>query len=145
MGAPIVRPTCDILCDIAPKCATALPMFHPDDGAGPYLRGVAIAEPMPVEVIEALMQPGTLRDVDPAELLAGLLRRPAWHAEAACRGDGVERFVPRFGIGQRRAQATCSECEARSECLAFALERPELVGVWGGTTANERKRLRERR
>ncbi|AEY90749.1 transcription factor WhiB [Streptomyces hygroscopicus subsp. jinggangensis 5008] len=29
-------------------------------------------------------------------------------------------------------------------CRVYAVERPELLGVWGGTTAREREALRRR-
>jgi WhiB family redox-sensing transcriptional regulator len=40
------------------------------------------------------------------------------------------------------ARAVCEACPVRRECLAYALASAELVGVWGGTDAVERCRLR---
>lgn len=91
---------------------------------------------------EVLMQPGT----DPAEILAQILRRPAWMADAACRGMGVDEFFPRRGDDSRPAKAVCAGCLVRDECLAFAFEHEGdgmnlRVGVWGGTSALQRKAL----
>jgi WhiB family redox-sensing transcriptional regulator len=39
------------------------------------------------------------------------------------------------------AKAICETCPVRLACLAFALERNEKFGVWGGLTEKERARL----
>jgi WhiB family redox-sensing transcriptional regulator len=36
----------------------------------------------------------------------------------------------------------CATCPVRSECLADALAHDETVGIWGGTTGDERVQLR---
>jgi WhiB family redox-sensing transcriptional regulator len=75
-----------------------------------------------------------------------LLNRPAWMAEAACKGEPVEIFIPSRGRSTVEAKAFCSRCPVRSECLAFALDQTELpLGIWGGTSDRERKRLRRGR
>lgn len=74
---------------------------------------------------------------DPAAVLARLLRHvPAWHAEAACRG---ERTADYFKPPSRHySRVKCHECPVRRECLGVALDDAELVGVWGGSTAAQR-------
>ena len=82
---------------------------------------------------------------DPHDLpdLASLLNRPEWMAEAVCQGMDVEVFVPPLGgSGPGRAKAVCGCCSVREPCLAFALADVELAGVWGGTTARERRVMR---
>ncbi|MGH9090182.1 MAG: WhiB family transcriptional regulator [Acidimicrobiales bacterium] len=74
-----------------------------------------------------------------------LLVRPTWMAEAACRGAGPGAFVPALGVPVAPARATCATCGVRAECLAYALADPEIVGVWGGTTARERIAIRRAR
>ncbi|MCU1465063.1 MAG: WhiB family transcriptional regulator [Actinomycetia bacterium] len=70
---------------------------------------------------------------------------PGWYARAACREAGTRLW---FG-GTRRAaiaaRATCSRCPARVECLEYALEYVELVGIWGGCNSDERSRIRAER
>jgi WhiB family redox-sensing transcriptional regulator len=50
-------------------------------------------------------------------------------------------FFPNEGDGVRRAQAICSSCPVRAECLAYALDNRILHGVWGGASERERVRL----
>ena len=74
---------------------------------------------------------------------------PAWEREAACRDadqtiffwDGLdEPLYPR-----PEAKAFCNRCEVRRECLQSALDFPDTVGVWGGTSTYQRKSLKRRR
>jgi WhiB family transcriptional regulator, redox-sensing transcriptional regulator len=65
---------------------------------------------------------------------------------AACRRQGVdpEWFFPaREGrTSGAHALEVCAGCPERDPCLNFALQDRELVGVWGGTTHNQRLLLR---
>jgi WhiB family redox-sensing transcriptional regulator len=76
--------------------------------------------------------------------------RPEWQARAACHGKPVAWFFPHLeGDGssfdvadaQARALEVCATCPVLLDCRAHAL-RHEREGVWGGTTAKERRRLR---
>jgi len=59
---------------------------------------------------------------------------------AACAGADVRIFYRR---GTNTApMALCAVCPARKECLSHALQYEEF-GVWGGTTAKERRQMRE--
>lgn len=58
---------------------------------------------------------------------------PEW---AKAVGDAMNRNYER----ERRAQLVCSECLVREACLEDNLE--EEQGIWGGTTPDERSRLR---
>lgn len=69
-----------------------------------------------------------------------------WGDLAACRGEDSELFFPisEVGPGARqaaKAKAVCARCPVRSECLAYALDNGLDYGVFGGTTADERRRL----
>jgi WhiB family transcriptional regulator, redox-sensing transcriptional regulator len=79
-------------------------------------------------------------DVPELPTLLDLFRRPSWHAQAACRGVGIERFILERGCVSRRD--LCDGCPVRAECLEAALTDPELVGLWGGTTERERCEMR---
>ncbi|MFD5227414.1 WhiB family transcriptional regulator [Streptomyces qaidamensis] len=57
-----------------------------------------------------------------------------------CREDPDAWFAD--GLRQSDAEALCDGCSFLDVCEAFALERPELFGVWGGTTRREREWLR---
>lgn len=57
-----------------------------------------------------------------------------------CVGD--KRFISDKPKVQAAAARVCwTECQIRSRCADFALQRREPAGVWGGMTANERGRI----
>lgn len=83
---------------------------------------------------------------DPAERyisLAELLRKPAWHADAACREHPEVSWFPRRGEQLDAVRAICSDCLVQAECQSYALEQGSwLAGVWGGTSERQRRMLR---
>jgi WhiB family redox-sensing transcriptional regulator len=72
----------------------------------------------------------------------GSNNRPAWMDRAQCRDEDRALFFPSVGSSSTKARVVCSTCPVRQECLDFALADNELTGVWGGTTTQERKKLR---
>ena len=70
--------------------------------------------------------------------------RPAWHADAACRGQTAVMF-PVAEHGHRpdttAARALCERCPVTGECAEAG--RSEKYGVWGGTGSGS-GRQRER-
>ncbi len=76
----------------------------------------------------------------------GTLR--SWMSDAACRGDDPSGFLEEGTHEQTRAAlATCDGCTVRQHCLQLALAQPTQsdLGIWGGTTAEERRQLRRGR
>ncbi|MGH9117139.1 MAG: Helicase associated domain protein [Acidimicrobiales bacterium] len=69
-------------------------------------------------------------------------RSPGWWRNAACRGEGPQRFYPTRGRPVGALVDRCRDCPVQAECLAAALATGERDGVWGGTTGNGRRRLR---
>lgn len=67
---------------------------------------------------------------------------PEWTHFAACRTHSIELFFPEKKNDPRIsfAKRICSFCPVRSFCLRHALEHEE-VGVWGGTTEEDRFRM----
>ena len=63
--------------------------------------------------------------------------------DALCRGARAELFFPDQPTFWR-ALEVCQECDVQPECLSWALDRPEVFGVWGGTTPQERAQMRIR-
>jgi WhiB family redox-sensing transcriptional regulator len=61
---------------------------------------------------------------------------------AACRNADTRQFFPARGSGNHTdwaiAASICATCNVSPECLAYAL-RNRCVGVWGGTTDEQRK------
>lgn len=70
-----------------------------------------------------------------------------WRLRTACRDEDPELFFPEGNttpalIQSERARAICATCPVAARCLAYALERDERHGVWGGTTPGQRAAMR---
>lgn len=63
-----------------------------------------------------------------------MLARPAWHAQARCRGYGPKAF---FTIDATAAKATCAACPVRRECAEAG--EGHRFGTWGGVGERERR------
>lgn len=66
-----------------------------------------------------------------------------------CQGMDTNLFFPYKGESAKEALSACNgtdrqpECPVKSQCLEYALSLPSLcVGIWGGTSQKERRRLR---
>ena len=71
-----------------------------------------------------------------------------WRDRSACRDTDPALFFPvgTTGIALEQiaaAKAVCRECEVRGACLEFALATNQESGVWGGTSEEERRKLRK--
>ena len=64
----------------------------------------------------------------PLALCADSGEPDAWHPEKNGRAN--------------TAKKVCGNCPEMEACLAYAIPRPELSGIWGGTSADERIELR---
>ena len=62
--------------------------------------------------------------------------------DALCRQVDPELFFPEHGHNNRPALAICKQCPVTNECLSYAVQRPELLGVWGGATVQQRMKMR---
>jgi hypothetical protein len=68
-----------------------------------------------------------------------------WRLHAACAGVDPEVFLTDRGASPEPALAYCRVCEVQVECLQSALDLGQrAIGVWGGTSALERRRARQR-
>src|SRR5262249_60792279 len=72
--------------------------------------------------------------------------RAGWWARAACAAADPELFFPISYSGPAlrqvgQAKAICARCPIQRECLRYALDAGSIQGVWGGMTADERRRL----
>ena len=98
-----------------------------------------------VHAFDALYNLMTGRDdppIDPRLRVLELLRRPDWHAQAACRGQGVDSY---FGTSATDgAGSACSRCAVRLESATYALADPDCVGRWAGTDLAQRIEARAR-
>jgi WhiB family redox-sensing transcriptional regulator len=71
-----------------------------------------------------------------------------WRQVAACRDTDPDLFFPVGTTGPaveqiEAAKAVCRACEAQPACLEFALATNQEAGVWGGTSEEERRKLRK--
>lgn len=64
-----------------------------------------------------------------------------WAKDAACIGL-TDMFHSDYDGDQAAALAICQTCRVRDACLEFALRTKQTQGVWGGTLAPERVKLR---
>lgn len=72
-----------------------------------------------------------------------------WRLRASCRDANLDLFFPNGVTGPavdqiEAAKAVCTLCPVRAECLEFALVTNQQCGVWGGTTEEERRKLRRK-
>ncbi|KOV93113.1 transcription factor WhiB [Streptomyces sp. NRRL B-1140] len=73
-----------------------------------------------------------------------------WRDHAACRHEDPELFFPIGTSGPallqtEQAKAVCRRrCPVQDECLQWALDTGQSIGVWGGTSENERRALKRR-
>lgn len=72
-----------------------------------------------------------------------------WRYSAACRTEDPDLFFPIGTSGPalmqaEQAKAVCRHCPVREQCLQWALETGQSIGVWGGTDETERRALKRR-
>ena len=84
--------------------------------------------------------------------MTALDNRAGWWTRAACASADPELFFPISYSGPAlrqvaQAKAICARCPIQRDCLRYALDAGSILGVWGGMTVEERRRLarRERR
>lgn len=81
-------------------------------------------------------------DDQDGDLAAFIPPRPAWMAEALCRGTDPAVWFPTRGGPAGVQKALCRACPVRAQCLAAAMRHGETIGLWGGLSGLERRGLR---
>lgn len=75
-----------------------------------------------------------------------LFHRPVWMSQAECLGHpNPNIFFPEYRGAQtyyNQARKVCAVCPVWKECLRYALDTPELEGMWGGLSIVERRKVR---
>lgn len=73
-------------------------------------------------------------------------RDTAWMEYGVCRQVDPELWHPEKGRGDssQAARAICGRCPVRVECLEYALAQPGIMGIFGGTTESQRRRIIDR-
>lgn len=70
---------------------------------------------------------------------------PSWRDRAACRGTDPELFFPYSEAALLQIEDAidvCRRCPVVTRCLRWALDVGENDGIWGGTTAEQRRKMR---
>ena len=73
------------------------------------------------------------------------MKKGAWTDQAACRGTDTEIFFPANADEEAEALSICATCPVRAQCLEYAVRNKEIYGIWGGTTPEQRRRIRRER
>lgn len=71
-----------------------------------------------------------------------------WRTDAACRGLDPALFYPDgpgHGDQTHAAARICRTCPVIGDCLRHALDQHEDEGVWGGSSATQRRVMWSRR
>jgi WhiB family redox-sensing transcriptional regulator len=71
-----------------------------------------------------------------------------WRDGALCRDTDPDLFFPVGTTGPaldqiEAAREVCLMCPAQEPCLEFALATNQESGVWGGTSEEERRKMRK--
>ncbi|MFF0205979.1 WhiB family transcriptional regulator [Streptomyces sp. NPDC005017] len=70
-----------------------------------------------------------------------------WRGRAACVGEDPELFFPLSDssaaeASASQARAVCRRCPVILSCRTWAIEHGEDDGIWGATTASQRRAIR---
>ncbi|MEZ5235027.1 MAG: WhiB family transcriptional regulator [Acidimicrobiia bacterium] len=71
-----------------------------------------------------------------------------WRRYSNCRDTSPDLFFPVGTTGPAleqiaTAKAVCETCPSIQPCLEFALMTNQDTGIWGGTSEEERRKLRK--
>lgn len=79
-----------------------------------------------------------------------MVSKSSWENQAECGKVDPDIFFPEGKVTlvtmelDRLAKKVCDSCLVQIACLAYALEN-ETYGTWGGYTADERRKLKQKR
>lgn len=69
----------------------------------------------------------------------------SWTLLARCTDLPVDWFVGKDDADTEAAQRVCALCPVQAACRRYAVDHPEIRGIWGGLTDDARERLRNQR
>jgi WhiB family redox-sensing transcriptional regulator len=70
-------------------------------------------------------------------------RAGGWVDQAACSGHDPEMWFPHKTDPALKATAICNTCPVLDQCKDYGLAHPDLQGLWGGLTEDEREHIRK--
>jgi len=109
---------------------------------------IAIKHEGPEDQNEMILWPRNTRSAaGPWELNVKLrLYNRTWVRQAACYGVNPDVFFPEDNnihtSNKDEAIKICQSCPVRLDCLIWSIKSGEDNGIWGGTSAKDRRRLR---
>jgi WhiB family transcriptional regulator, redox-sensing transcriptional regulator len=65
-----------------------------------------------------------------------------WAKHGACRAVPLAAFFPETVADVDVARTVCRGCRVVEQCREYALEHPQLVGVWGAMSDDDRRKAR---
>ena len=68
-----------------------------------------------------------------------------WLEDAHCRNTNMDTnlFFPERGQTKTKAEWLCRPCTVKNECLRYALDNNEWMGIWGGKSGRERRKIKQ--
>ena len=72
-----------------------------------------------------------------------MLKSPSWFEDSPCRGQDRLFFSSELKDRNTAKQICINECLHREDCLKMAISQNLHIGVWGGKTGPELRRLQE--
>jgi len=72
-----------------------------------------------------------------------LMVNRSWLAWAECSRYYTQLFFSIDEVNRQSAIQLCKRCVVQANCLAYAMSHPEVLGVWGATSPEERERMRQ--
>lgn len=86
----------------------------------------------------------------PLSFLLGSPEERDWMLDARCRGMDPALFFPDESQHDwyrhvAEAQTICLICPVKKDCLEWSLKRGENMGVWGGESERERRKIKRAR
>lgn len=78
-------------------------------------------------------------------MISEVVNDAPWMAKGLCRQGDPDLWMSTRARDQREAQAIClTPCPVRQKCFAYAIERREPFGIWGGSTERQRRSIYRR-
>ena len=66
-----------------------------------------------------------------------------WQDQARCAETDPELFYPETTGEALHARRICVTCPVRQKCLDYGMETGDEFGIWGGSTRDDRRRIRK--
>lgn len=65
-----------------------------------------------------------------------------WQIYAECLGSDQKLFFPEKNASTKKAKEMCNRCTVREQCLQYAIDNHEKIGVWAGVSDHTKRSKR---